>query len=225
MPSETSDAKIRWDAGVPVSTVFDDPYYSRQDGLAEARHVFLDGNRLTDRFAGTSVFTIAELGFGTGLNFLAALALWRRLAASGGVLRYVSFEKYPMDADEMDRALAAWPDLDGLRAEMLSAWTGQGAVLPGAELSVLIGDARQQVPQWGGQSEAWFLDGFAPARNPEMWEADLLAGVYAATAPGGTMATYSAAGAVRRGLQQAGFSVAKVKGFGRKREMLTGFRP
>jgi len=225
MPSESSDAKIRWeDADVPVSTRFDDPYYSRQDGLAETRHAFLDGNDLPVRFDGASEFCIAELGFGTGLNFLAALELWRGSAAPGAVLRYTAFELYPMSVAEMDRALAHWDVIDGLRAELISAWTGQGAQLPDAELTVIVGDARECVATWEGHADAWFLDGFAPSRNPEMWEEDLLAHVHRSTATGGSFATYSAAGAVRRGLQTAGFHVNRVKGFGRKREMLTGRR-
>lgn len=225
MPPETPEAKIRWeDTDVPVSIWFDDPYYSRQDGLAESRHVFLGGNRLADRFSGQKTFTIAELGFGTGLNFLAALQLWRRVSAPGGKLQYVAFEKYPMTASEMRRALAQWDEFDALTEETLSAWTGQGADLDDAELMLMVGDARDQVAAWAGQADAWFLDGFAPARNPEMWEPELLADVYRRTRTGGTFATYSAAGAVRRGLEAAGFTVTRAKGFGDKREMLTGQR-
>lgn len=206
-------AKLRWEDGVPVSEAFDDPYYARSDGLAESRHVFLAGNRLEARFAGAVGFHLAELGFGTGLNLCAALIAWRALAAPGAVLRYTAFERYPMAEADRARALARWPEATGV------------ALGADVDLEVIGGDARQAVPAWEGAADAWFLDGFAPARNPEMWEPALLAAVFQRTVPGGTCATYSAAGAVRRGLQAAGFDVARVPGFGTKREMLVGVRP
>ena len=226
MPVRDDDAKLRWEDGVPVSSRFDDPYYSRADGLAEARHVFLDGNRLAERFQDADVFTIAELGFGTGLNFLAAWELWAERALPGAVLRYVSFELFPLESDQMRQALSVWPGL-GWRAEALTgARLGAGPVdLPCACLEVIEGDARQSVPDWQERADAWFLDGFAPARNPELWEPDLLKAVFEHTDPGGTFATYSAAGAVRRALIAAGFVVERRGGFGSKREMLSGMRP
>ena len=219
-------AKIRWEDGdVPVSIRFDDAYYSRQDGLAETMHVFLDGNRLADRFAGVLRFSIAELGFGTGLNALAAAALWRRTAPAGARLSYTAFELYPMDRAGMARALAAWTELAGLAQTLLAAWPAPCIALPGMDLHVIQGDARQTVSGWVGSVDAWFLDGFAPARNPEMWQPELLRAVHDRTRPGGSFATYSAAGHVRRGLVAAGFRVVRRPGFGRKREMLTGIRP
>lgn len=225
MPSATPEAKIRWeDWDLPVSTQFDDPYYSRQDGLAEARHVFLAGNGLPDRFVKAVSFTIAELGFGTGLNFLASVQLWQKLAAPKGRLTYVAFERYPMTRDQMGTALAHWPELADLRQQLLDVLTPDGAILPQADLVVVTGDARDQVPQWDGAADAWFLDGFAPSRNPEMWDPALLSDVYRRTLPGGSFATYSVAGVVRRGLLAAGFDVTRAPGYGRKREMLTGTR-
>ena len=225
MPAEDAAAKIRWEDGdLPVSTQFDDPYFSRHDGLAETRHVFLDGNNLAQRFSGASSFSIAELGFGTGLNALAAIALWRQTAPPGARLSYTAFELYPMTGEEMARALTAWPELTDLAQSLLAAWPATEIALPGADLSVVIGDARQTVPGWTGVAQAWFLDGFAPSRNPQMWEATLLQAVHDHTAPGGTFATYSAAGAVRRALAGAGYQVSRVPGYGRKREMLAGCR-
>lgn len=225
MPATDADAKIRWEDGdVPVSTRFDDTYFSREDGLAETTHVFLAGNGLAERFAGAERFAIAELGFGTGLNFLAAADLWRRTAARGGTLSYTAFELYPMTSDEMARAVSVWPVLGKLATALVAAWPATRIEIPGVELTIMAGDARETVPCWPGRVDAWFLDGFAPARNPEMWEPALMQAVHDRTAPGGTFATYAAAGRVRRALQEAGFDVTRAPGYGRKREMLTGRR-
>ena len=215
---QRQQAEISWaDGQVPVSQQFDDPYFSLSDGLAEARHVFLAGNDLPARFA--PGFHIAELGFGTGLNLLAAWAAWE---ASGATtpLRFTSFEAFPMAPADMARALAAFPDLAPWRDRFLDRWRGGGRCdLGTCHLQVIAGDARQTLPDWDGVADAWFLDGFSPARNPELWERGLLAEVARHTARGGTVATYSAAGAVRRGLQAAGFDVTRAPGFGRKRHM------
>ena len=225
MPAREDDAKLRWEDGdLPVSARFDDPYYARSDGLAESRHVFLDGNDLGRRRRGARAFRIAELGFGTGLNFLAALTLWRARAAPGAVLEYTAFERFPLAAEDMARALGRWPELGGVTEELLSAWPDEKIVLPGTRLRLIVGDARERVPEWPGAADAWFLDGFAPARNPELWEADLLQAVHDRTAPGGTFATYAAAGHVRRALAAAGFEVVRRRGFRTKREMLAGRR-
>lgn len=210
---------IAWrDGALPVSRRFDDPYFSAVDGLAEARHVFLAGNGLPGRFR--PGFHVAELGFGTGLNMLAAWVAWRA-AGVAGPLRFTSFEAWPMAAEDIARALSAFPEAAGVAAPFLAAWA-QGArhfTIDGLEAEVIIGDARQTVPGWGGAADAWFLDGFAPARNPEMWEPALLRAVAARTVPGGTAASYSAAGAVRRALAEAGFAVERRPGFGHKRHM------
>lgn len=213
---QRAQADVTWRAGVPVATRFDDPYFSLEDGLAEARHVFLSGNDLPDRLhAG---FHVAELGFGTGLNALALAQAWH----GPGRVRMTSFEAFPLSGADMAQALAAFPELAEPAAVLLAAWPAQRIDLGGVELRVVTGDARRTVPAWGEAADAWFLDGFAPARNPELWEPDLLAAVARHTRPGGTVATYSAAGAVRRGLTQAGFEVARRPGFGRKRHMSVG---
>lgn len=213
-------AELEWrDGKVPVSTRFDDPYFSLDDGLAETRHVFLDGNGLPDRFR--DGFHVAELGFGTGLNFLATWEAWQA-AGVPGVLRFTSFEAYPMAVDDMAAALAAFPSLDGLAAQLLGAFAlGRAVDLDGAALTVIEGDARETLPRWAGQADAWFLDGFSPAKNPELWGAELLHEVAQHTRSDGTVATYAAAGFVRRGLADAGFAVSRVPGFGRKRHMTT----
>ena len=206
------------DGRVPVSTRFDDPYYSLDNGLAETQYVFLDGNDLPDRFV--DGFHIAELGFGTGLNLLAALDLWRRSGQSGQ-LHYTTFELYPLNAADMIRAQQEFPEVADIAQELAPFWE-QGAVeftLPDLSFHMITGDARQTLPHWETQADAWFLDGFAPAKNPELWEPDLLAAVGAHTAPNGTAATYSAAGAIRRALVAGGFAVERIPGFGRKRHM------
>ncbi|MDU8943978.1 tRNA (5-methylaminomethyl-2-thiouridine)(34)-methyltransferase MnmD [Ovoidimarina sediminis] len=208
-------ADIEWNGAVPVSRAFDDPYFSLEDGLAETRHVFVDGNDLGARLV--PGFHVAELGFGTGLNLLALAELAWELGVEG--VRYTGFEAFPMTAEEMARALEAFPGLSG-RAALAGAWgRGVSFTIGGVAAEVVVGDARKMLPGWPGVADAWFLDGFAPSRNPELWEPGLLAEVARHTAPGGTAATYSAAGDVRRGLEAAGFAVERRPGFGRKRHM------
>jgi tRNA U34 5-methylaminomethyl-2-thiouridine-forming methyltransferase MnmC len=213
---QDQSAGVEWRGAVPVSSRFDDPYYSLHDGLAETRHVFLAGNDLPARFR--PGFHIAELGFGTGLNLLAALALWRE-SGQTGALRYTSFEAWPLPADAMRRAQAGFPDLAGLAKDLAPHWGHAEIRLPDLDFCLIEGDARQTLPAWEGQADAWFLDGFAPAKNPELWEPALLAEVARHTAPGGTAATYTAAGHVRRALAAAGFEVTRAPGYGAKRHM------
>ncbi|MCB1335127.1 MAG: tRNA (5-methylaminomethyl-2-thiouridine)(34)-methyltransferase MnmD [Roseivivax sp.] len=210
---------VDWrDGQVPVSARFDDPYYSLENGLAETRHVFHAGNGLPQRLV--DGFHIAELGFGTGLNLLATLALWRQ-AGAPGTLRFTTFEAFPLAAEDMLRAQSAFAELAEIAAELAPHWRAGARrfAVPGLAFEMIAGDARQTLPAWQGQADAWFLDGFSPAKNPELWEPALLAAVAAHTAPGGTAATYSAAGGVRRALAEAGFTVERVPGYGRKRHM------
>lgn len=217
-------AKLEWrDEKIPVSTRFDDPYFSLDNGLNETRHVFLSGNNLPARFA--PGFHIAELGFGTGLNLLAA---WRAWEASGQntPLRFTSFEAFPMEADEMARALAAFPEVAEYAERLVEAWAQDKTLttLKGVEATVVLGDARSTLAQQDWQADAWFLDGFSPAKNPELWDEDLMQQVGAHTKTGGTAATYTAAGFVRRNLENAGFNVTRIQGFGRKRHMTTALK-
>lgn len=212
-------AGIDWRDGVtPVSRRFDDPYFSVTDGLAETRHVFLSGNDLPARFR--PGFHIAELGFGTGLNMLAALIAWRG-AGIAGPLRFTSFEAFPLTLDEISRALAVFPEAAAVAGPFLDQWaTGaRRIVLPDLEAEVVVGDARETLPVWTGRADAWFLDGFSPAKNPELWGEALLAQIARHSVPGATAATYSAAGHVRRALQAAGFAVERRPGYGTKRHM------
>jgi tRNA U34 5-methylaminomethyl-2-thiouridine-forming methyltransferase MnmC len=214
---------LDWRGGVPVSGRFDDPFYSLEDGLAETLHVFLAGNGLPGRFR--DGFAIAELGFGTGLNFVAAATAWAE-AGIAGRLTFTSFEAFPLSPGDARRALAAFPEAEPFIPAIAAVLEGAPEAEAGdVTLRLVRGDARETLPRWTGRADAWFLDGFAPARNPELWEADLLHAVAAHTAPGGTCATYSAAGAVRRGLEAAGFAVERLKGYGRKRHMTAGRLP
>ncbi|WP_323765968.1 tRNA (5-methylaminomethyl-2-thiouridine)(34)-methyltransferase MnmD [Marinovum sp.] len=217
-------AELEWrDGRVPVSTRFDDPYYSLDNGLAETRHVFLAGNDLPARFA--DGFHIAELGFGTGLNLLCALQAFRA-AGTPGRLLFTSFEAFPMAPDDMIAAQGAFAELADLAAELAPHWQAGDTRIETADLdfTLITGDARQTLPDWQGAADAWFLDGFSPAKNPELWGAALLAEVARHTAPGGTAATYTAAGHVRRALAEGGFTVARIPGFGRKRHMTQATR-
>jgi tRNA U34 5-methylaminomethyl-2-thiouridine-forming methyltransferase MnmC len=219
MTSPEQPPQLDWrDETIPVSRQFDDPYFSLGGGLDETRHVFLTGNDLPGRFR--DGFRIAELGFGTGLNLLATL-----LAHQGpGHIHYTSFEAFPLPTEDMARALAAFPETAPVVAAFLEQWATGARKLyfPNLTAEIVIGDARQTLPQWEGKADAWFLDGFSPAKNPELWSPELMAEVARHTAPGGTFATYTAAGHVRRALQEAGFTVTRAPGFGRKRHMSRG---
>ncbi len=217
-----SRTELEWRDGItPVSKRFDDPYYTLSNGLAETRHVFLCGNDLPERFR--PGFHIAELGFGTGLNALAALYCWKEAGVSGP-LAFTSFEAFPLSMEEMARALAPFPELGELAMPLLEAWGMDETRIstPDLELTVITGDARETLPQWDGRAEAWLLDGFSPAKNPELWEESLLDEVAQHTSPGGTLATYSAAGHVREKLTHAGFEITRAPGYGTKRHMTRG---
>lgn len=243
-PYQLPRAQLRWDAdGAPVSAAFDDVYFSRANGLAETEHVFLHSNRLAERWRALNpqrpgVFVIGETGFGTGLNFLCAWRLWRALAPPGWRLHFVSAEKFPLTHAELERALAQWPQLAALVAPLLALYPPAVpgyhllALPDGTRLQLLFGAADamfEQLPDSaatelpaGVQVDAWFLDGFAPAKNPEMWSDALFRSIGRLSAAGTTFATFTCAGFVRRGLRAAGFRVEKTAGFGTKREMARG---
>ncbi|MFO7919245.1 MAG: tRNA (5-methylaminomethyl-2-thiouridine)(34)-methyltransferase MnmD [Nioella sp.] len=221
MDNAQTDRTLWRDKDVPVSERFDDPYYSLENGLAEARHVFLDGNELPQRFV--PGFHIAELGFGTGLNLVAARLAWQAAGLTGR-LRFTSFEAFPMPPEDALRALAAFPEAAPFTADVAVLLTDpeQPLVRDDIEIRLVAGDARDTLPGWPDRADAWFLDGFSPARNPQLWGEALMAEVARHTAPGGSVATYTAAGDVRRALAKAGFDVTRTAGYGRKRHMTTG---
>lgn len=247
---------LLWDAnGQPVSREFGDVYFSRVDGLAETRHVFLQHNQLAERFGALTAkqhFIIGETGFGTGLNFLACWQLWQASASPEAHLHYISVEKYPLQRADLSQALALWPELAPFGQALLAAYPP----LPAGGfvrlnfgrvcLTLIVDEAtsglaqlylqatagsqvaaqldRQQL-HWGGRPwavDAWFLDGFAPAKNPQMWTAELFLTLARLSKPGTTFATFTAAARVKQGLAAAGFHWQKVAGFGRKRHMVKG---
>ncbi|MFM9383419.1 bifunctional tRNA (5-methylaminomethyl-2-thiouridine)(34)-methyltransferase MnmD/FAD-dependent 5-carboxymethylaminomethyl-2-thiouridine(34) oxidoreductase MnmC [Pseudomonas sp. UV AK001] len=226
-------AQLDWDdQGRPRSRVFDDVYFSDQSGLDETRYVFLEQNRLAERFAALPAggrLVIGETGFGTGLNFLCAWQLFEQHAVASARLHFVSVEKYPLSPADLQRALALWPDLKPLSDQLLKHYVAihqgfQRIVLGNGRvtLTLLIGDALEQLPQLDGQIDAWFLDGFAPAKNPEMWTAELFAELARLAAPGSTISTFTSTGWVRRLLNAAGFKMKRTPGIGHKWEILRG---
>ena len=219
-----SDAQLTWDeSDTPYSRRFEDLYFSREDGRAETRAVFLAGNGLPQAWQNTRHYHIAELGFGTGLNFFETLQQWQMSAPQEAVLHFTSFELYPLSGKEISRAIANWPELVKLADQLRELITGQHALHFGnVQLEIITGDARKTLPKWRGQVDAWYLDGFSPAKNPQLWQAELMQAVFEHTRQGGTFSTYTAAGYVRRNLQEAGFEVQRVPGFGGKRERLQG---
>ena len=227
---DTNDERpwLQWDQGHPYSKRYGDRYFDR-DGLAESDYVFLRHNDLPARWANRRAFTIGELGFGTGLNACLTLERWRQTAHPDACLDYISVESHPLGADDMRRALAQWPQL-GRTADALASACQR--LQPGfnlrvlesgrVRLLVLCGDVDRMLEALDAQVDAWYLDGFAPARNPDMWSETVCRLLAARTRSGGSFATYTAAGWVRRNLQAAGYDVCKAPGFGRKRDMLHG---
>ncbi len=216
---------------VPRSDQFDDVYFSVQDGLAEARHVFLDGNGLPDAWRCQDCFTICETGFGTGLNFLAVLALWLENKGNNRPknIHFISFERYPLTRDYIMRHLERWDSLSALLDSFLSKYPDDLSdgkydldICDGVKLTLYFGDVNKVIPVVDNKVDCWFLDGFKPSSNPDMWSDVVFFNMARLSNEAATFATFTAAGFVRRGLQAHGFDVRKVKGFGRKREMCVG---
>ncbi|SFI86274.1 tRNA (5-methylaminomethyl-2-thiouridine)(34)-methyltransferase MnmD [Caulobacter sp. UNC279MFTsu5.1] len=237
-PDAPSASPLVWrDDGLPQSALYGDVYFSSADGLAETRAVFLAGCGLPAAWRGRDRFVIGELGFGTGLNIAALLDLWRRektpQSKQGGQRLHVfSIEAHPITRDEAARALAVWPELGEAAQVLLDHWPGRARGfhridLPGfdATFDLAVMDVEDALAAWDGAADAWFLDGFSPALNPAMWREAVLAAVAARSAPGARAATFTVAGAVRRGLAAAGFQVDKRPGFGRKKERLEAVAP
>jgi tRNA 5-methylaminomethyl-2-thiouridine biosynthesis bifunctional protein len=229
-------AILQWnDQGEPFSEDFGDLYFSRGNGLEEGTHVFLQGNGLPQRWKNHphKHFCVGETGFGTGLNFLLTWQAWRDLPEPRPDLHYLSIEKHPLSREDLARVLALWPALDFLSQPLLNAYPG----LLAGQHRLLLDDGRVRLDLWWEDAaatlqdlvsrkiplvDAWYLDGFAPACNADMWSAAVLDATAALSRPGATFATFTAAGHVRRTLLKAGFRVDKSPGYGRKRECLRG---
>ncbi len=232
---------IRWDAqGVPHSVLFRDKYFCTQNGLEEYRYILKEGSHLSERFAAldscqNGIFVVGETGFGTGLNFCALWELWEEYAPPSWTLRFISVELYPLSSVDLDRALCAWPALEKYR-QLLSA---QYQPLPGevqdfyfqndrVRLTVLFEDVVDALKRLAQENrvvskvDAWLLNGFSPFANPRMWVPDVFSGMARLSKTGTTFSTFTVAGAVRRGLETAGFSVQKFPGYGTKKHMLRG---
>lgn len=228
MPLEPARLAFHED-GVPYSEAYGDVYHSKAGGLQQAVRVFLGGNALPGRWQRRATFTIVETGFGQGLNFLATWAAWRADPERCTRLHFVSVELHPFDCDDLALLHARWPELEPLSGTLRAHWPSltpgfhrlhleDGAVV----LTLLFGDATTQLRQLDCHADAFFLDGFSPARNPEIWTEDLFRQFARLAEPGATLATWSVSGAVRQALAGAGFECRKTPGFGLKREMLQG---
>jgi tRNA 5-methylaminomethyl-2-thiouridine biosynthesis bifunctional protein len=215
--------------GTPYSDLFDDVYHSADGGLGQARHVFLGGNHLPERWRGRDRFVIVETGFGAGLNFLACWAAWREDVARSRTLHFISCELHPFRVDDLAQLHTNWPELAPLSAQLRAQWPAlvggmhplhldEGQVC----LTLIFGDASEELAQINALADAFFLDGFSPAKNPAMWSAQIFHSLSRLAAPDATLATWSVAGKVREGLRRAQFVVEKIPGFGGKREMLRG---
>ncbi|MCR9212304.1 MAG: tRNA (5-methylaminomethyl-2-thiouridine)(34)-methyltransferase MnmD [Proteobacteria bacterium] len=221
----TSPEKI----GAPSSREFDDVYFSEEDGLAESAHVFLSGNNLPEEWQDKARFVICEAGFGTGLNVLSAWKLFEETAPPGHYLDIISIEKFPLSRADIASHLTPWKDtLGSYLDDLLNQYPPQ---IPGfhrlrlsdsVTLTLIFDDINDALPQIQANVDAWFLDGFMPSLNPDMWSASLFGQMARLSHPGSRVATYTAAGNVRRALTDAGFKVERVTGYGSKRHMTVG---
>jgi tRNA 5-methylaminomethyl-2-thiouridine biosynthesis bifunctional protein len=230
MASPLVPATLAFDAnGIPYCAAFDDIYHSREGGAGQAQHVFLGGNGLPGRWRGRERFTILETGFGLGLNFLATWSAWSEDGAGAAKLHYVAVEKHPFSATDLAQLHKRYPQFDSLSSELRDAWPmlvpglhrlelAEGRVL----LTLYFGDVATAMTDLRLAADAFYLDGFAPAKNPDMWAPGVCKKLAKHAAPGATFATYTAASSVRDALQAAGFTVEKVPGFATKRDMLRG---
>ncbi|ABR74257.1 bifunctional tRNA (5-methylaminomethyl-2-thiouridine)(34)-methyltransferase MnmD/FAD-dependent 5-carboxymethylaminomethyl-2-thiouridine(34) oxidoreductase MnmC [Actinobacillus succinogenes] len=240
---QTADLRFSAD-NTPVSDRFDDIYFSTQDGVAESRYVFQQGNALWERWSACQDihFVIAETGFGTGLNFFAVTTLFRQFRRQNpqsplSRLHFISFEKYPISAEQLAITYQTFSEFSALAAQLQQWWQINGIPIEGCyryhfgetTLDIWFGDVNTQLPQLGdymqNRIDAWFLDGFSPSKNPDMWNETVYRLMYRYTKPQGTFATFTAASAVKKGLESAGFRVEKRAGFGKKRECLYGEKP
>jgi len=224
-------AELNWMHGHPYSLDFDDVYYSIADGFAETEYVFIQHNQLDQRFAQrkNERFTIIETGFGTGLNFLSTAQQFLSHAPTNSTLRFISIERHPLTFEDLTRSHQQWPMFQetakALQTQYIALSDGLNAFYlcqNRIQLDLWIGDISECLPQIETPANAWFLDGFAPAKNSSMWSESLYQNIALLSQTGTTFATFTSAGQVRRQLAAVGFDVKKAAGFGKKREMLYG---
>ncbi|TGM18773.1 FAD-dependent cmnm(5)s(2)U34 oxidoreductase, partial [Leptospira stimsonii] len=201
----------------PVSEQFGDIYFSPENGLEETKHVFIEGNNLTQRWSDPKLrtsFSILELGFGTGLNFLTT---WKEYSEHKNRFRlhYISIEKFPLNKDEISKALSVFPELQKIQEEFLSSYEN---LIPGMNyfrflngrihLTLYLGDVANALVEISGKVDAIFLDGFAPSKNPDMWEESILIHLRRVSRMGTTFATFTVARMVRDSLTVCGWEIA-----------------
>jgi tRNA 5-methylaminomethyl-2-thiouridine biosynthesis bifunctional protein len=228
MQNDLTSADIIWQGSLPFSAQYQDIYFSRKDGLAESRYVFLKHNELPDRFSQHAHFTLFEIGFGTGLNFLATWQAWESLPEPKASLHYLAVEKFPLKPEDIRTALSLWPELAHLLAKLLAHYPPMESgrytlhLAPTFRLTLLFGDALDWLPKLTDKVDAWYLDGFAPKHNADLWQDSLYHHMARLSHASSTFSTFTSVGSVRRGLNAVGFSTCRPKGFGYKRQMLRG---
>lgn len=216
----------------PESKRHGDVYYSRDHGIEESRYVFLEQNNFPNRWSQKNNWVIAETGFGTGLNFYLCAHSFLSSTSDSATLHFISFEKYPISPEDLKTIVKQWPEYAEIANAVLTQYPKRVPGLhriqvhPRVTLDLYLGDVSETTPDWAQchreTVDAWFLDGFAPSKNPDMWQQSLYQAVAHSLVASGTFTTFTATGHVRRGLQANGLQVFKTKGFGKKREMLTG---
>ena len=233
MTKKTGLGDISLSSGVPISKDFADIYFSHEDGIGESQYNFLKGNNLASRFSHLSrtLFTVAETGFGTGLNFLLTAQLWSKHAFSHKKLHYISVEKHPIDQQTLADIYQQQQWQNTICEQILNQYQPDTiekqtlAIGDNIELTLLFDDALTALCKYHFTADAWFLDGFAPAKNLEMWSKALFQSIAKHSCSSTTLATFTAASQVRKNIESVGFVVKKEKGFGKKRERLIGYFP
>ena len=224
-------AKLEWINNQPYSLDFNDVYFNSQNGLQETEYVFIEHNQLKARFSSLEKesFTVIETGFGTGLNFLAVATYWLALAPANAQLHYISIEKYPLTLTDLKRAHVCCSQFSAISNKLAKHYAllkaGKNVfnmIGDRIQLALHVDDISYALPLVSQKADAWLLDGFAPAKNAEMWSEKVFQNIAELSNPNATFATFTSASAVRRGLQAVGFQVKKHAGFGKKREMLSG---
>ena len=211
--------------GTPAATDFGDIYFSTDGGIAETETVFLQGCGLPEGWRNRERFVIGELGFGSGLNFLAAWKLWDETKSPQSRLHFISIEKFPFDANQLEKALSAWPELKTYSKSLIAAWPGRvkgfhRLHFGDVTLTLIHDDIAHALVALDASIDAWFLDGFSPSKNPDMWTPNIMQKIAKLSAPAARLASFTVAGSVRTALQDAGFKTEKKEGFGRKRHRL-----